>query len=544
MGRTIGIFAMAAVLLLSFGQAHAEPILQISDYTTFPSSVYAGTAGYVQLTLYNAGDSSAVSVSPHYSMDGISTSDTIGDIGSKSTAQVAVPFKISSDAAGTIQLIGIDVYYTYTSGGGSVSKKTAFSIPLTVQQYSPLVVRTLLVDKTQISAGETLAFDLGIANAGGVVNNLVITVPDNSTFYIDGSTQKSVGSIASNSSVNVTLDLVSGTDTKTGTYSIPIIFTYQDMAKQPTTKTLNIGPISVLDTSVQYRLTLEPKDTVEIGAEVPFTLSLLNRGTYPISGVVEIDATAVFTPIGMQRIYFDSVPSGETATKEIYLGVGSSASAGYYTLPLTLTPSTGQELKYDVGLIVEATPEITVTLDASGTAPSVEVANTGNSQIRSLYASITPAGSTTATKSFIGTLDVDDSASVPLGSAVSSVTVELSFRDSRNAEHSVTKTLQSTGENSSFVQGGRAGAIGAANGTGMTGNQFNSRNRSPFGMLTGPGGSSGPDTTTLVIAGIVVITVVGGAGYFAYLKFWKGKKSQHPPQPISLPGILDKRKIK
>jgi len=541
MGRNNGIFVMAAILLLAFGQACAEPILQISNYTTSPSSVYAGTTGYVQLTLYNSGDSSAISVSPHYRMDGVSTSTTIGDVGSKSSAQVSVPFKIGPDAAGTIQLIGIDVYYTYTSGGGSVSKKTAFSIPLTVQQYSPLVVRTLSVDKTQISAGETLAFDLGITNEGGVVNNLVITVPDNSTFYIDGSTQKSVGSVGANSTMNVTLDLVSGTDTQTGTYSIPITFTYQDMAKQPTTKTLNIGPISVLDTSVQYRLTLEPKETVEIGAEVPFTLSLQNRGTYPISGVVEIDATSVFTPIGMQRIYFDSVPSGEAAIREIYLGVSSSASAGYYTLPLTLTPSTGKELTYNVGLIVEATPEITVTLSTSGASPSVEVANTGNSQIRSLYASITPSGSTTATKSFIGTLDVDDSASVPIGGYAGSVAVELSFRDSRNAEHKVAKTLQSVGGNSSFVQNGsRAGAFGAGNGTAAAGSQFGGRNRSPFGMLAGPGGSAGPDMMTLAIAGIVVLAVVGGAGIYAYRKFWKGRKQQAGP----LFGIMGKVKPK
>lgn len=542
MGR---VFVVATVLLLALGQAYAEPILQISNYTTSPSNIYAGTSGYVQMTLYNSGDASAISVSPHYRLDGISASTTIGDVGSKSAAQVSVPFKISPDAAGTIQLVGIDVYYTYTSSGSSVSKKTVFSIPLTVQQYSQLVVRTLSVDKTQISAGETLAFDLGITNEGGVVNNLVITVPDNSTFYIDGSTQKSVGSIESNSTMNVTLNLVSGTGTQTGTYSIPITFTYQDMTKQPTVKTLNIGPISVLDTSVQYRLTLEPKETVEIGAEVPFTLSLLNRGTYPISGVVKIDATSIFTPIGMQRIYFDSVPSGEAAVKEIYLGVSSSASAGYYTLPLTLAPSTGKELTYNVGLIVEATPEITVTLETGSATPSIEVANTGNSQIRSLYASITPLGSATATKSFIGTLDVDDSASVPLGSVANSVTVELSFRDSRNAEHKVVKTLQSTGVNSSFVQNGsRPAAFGSGNGNASTGSQFGGRNRGPLGMLTGPAGNSGPDTTTLLIAGIVVLVVVGGVGLYAYKKFWKGKKPQGTQHAGQLSGILGKVKPK
>lgn len=526
------VFAFAAFVLLASGLSFADPILQINNYTTSPSSVYAGTTGYVQLLLYNSGDATATSVSPHYSVDGIADSIAIGDLGSKSYAQVAVPFKIGASAAGTIQLINIDVYYTYTgTSGNSISKKTAFSIPLTVQQYSPLVVRTLSVDKTQISAGETLAFDLSIENSGGVVNNLVITMPDNSTFYIDGSTQKNVGSIPSGSSLNATLPLVSGTSTKTGTYSIPITFTYQDMAKQPTTKTLNVGPISVLDTSVQYRLTLVPSETVEIGAEVPFSLTLENRGTYPISGVVEIDATTVFTPIGMQRIYFDSVPAGQSSAKQITLGVASSANAGYYTLPLTLTPSTGQELTYNVGLIVEATPEITVTLSSQGGSPSLEIANTGNSQIRSLYASVTPQGSQTATKSFIGTLDVDDSSSVTLDSSASSYDVELTFRDSRNAEHTLTKALTSTGGNSSFVGGfARTGATGASGNA--TNSNFN-RNRSPFGMLTGPGGSGGADTLTLAIAGIVVVAIVGGAGFLVYKKYFKGKKPPHPALPLT-----------
>ncbi len=523
MKKSNAIFALAAFVLLASGLAFAEPILQITDYVTSPSEIYAGTVGYVQVTLYNSGDTSALGVNPRYTVNGLSMSASIGDIGSKSTAQVSLPFKIGEGQAGTIQLFNVDIFYSYTSSSSVVSKKTSLSIPLTVQQYSPLVVRTLSVDKTQISAGEALAFDLSITNTGGVVNNLVVTMPENSTFYIDGSTQVNVGTVPSNSTVDATLHLVSGTSTKTGTYSLPLIFTYQDMARQPTTKTLSIGPISVLDTSVQYRLTLTPKETVEIGAEVPFDLSLQNKGTYPISGVVEIDATSVFTPIGMQRIYFDSVPAGKTASKEIMLGVGSSASAGYYTLPLKLTPSTGQELEYDVGLIVEATPEITVTLDQSGTSPSVEIANTGNSQIRSLYASITPAGSSTPTKSFIGTLDVDDSTSVSLGSAANSVEVELSFRDSRNAEHTITKTLQATGGNSSFVGGGRmAGASAAANAT----SGFQRNNRGPLGFLTGPGGSAGADTTTLVIAGIVVIVIVGGVGFYAYRKFWKGRKKK------------------
>jgi len=89
--------------------------------------------------------------------------------------------------------------------------------------------------------------------------------------------------------------------------------------------------------------------------------------------------------------------------------------------------------------------------------PSVQVANTGNSQIRSVYASATPAGSQTATESFMGTLNVDDFATLTLGSAAAgrNVNVEIRFRDTSNQEHAISKTLSASAGNSSFVQGTR-----------------------------------------------------------------------------------------
>ena len=522
--KTIFVFALAMIAMA--GGAFAAPILQIMNYTTMPSDVYPGTMGYLQIKLSNTGDSTAQSATSHYVIDGMDRTDSLGEISAGSYAQVAIPFKISQSAVGSIQLLNIDIYYTaQTTTSGSTtssytSKKTSLSVPLLVKQYKPLEAKIVGMEDVSISPGEKLPLTLQVTNTGGVVNNLMLSMPANSTFIISGETEKQVGTIALNESANVSFTLVSSSDTKTGTYAVPIILTYQDALNQPTAETMYIGPVSVLDSSTQYRLTLVPTDLpVEIGSEEPFLLTLENAGSSSISGTLEINTTSVFTPLGAQRLYFNNVPAGSSKSMTVSIGVNSAQSAGYYTLPVRLTPNAGQTVSYNMGIAVSATPEITVTLDTSGTAPSVQVANTGNSQIRSVYASAKAAGAQSSTESFMGTLNVDDSASLSLGTSTTgkSVDVEVRFRDSNNMEHTVKKTLDAAAGNSSFVQSGRNQSGAAA--AGAAGN-FAGRSNNPLGMLFGPGGSTASGTTgigiiPMAIGAVVVIAI----GYFLYRKY-------------------------
>ena len=544
-GKMFFVFALAAIALS--GSLFAAPILQIMNYTTVPADVYPGTMGYLQIKLSNTGDSTAQSVTSRYVIDGMDKTDSLGEITAGSYAQVVVPFKISQSSVGSIQILNLDIYYTAQTTSSSstassyTSKKTSLSVPLTVKQYRPLEAKIVGNVEISISPGEKLPLTLQVTNTGGVVNNLMLSMPANSTFIISGETEKQIGTVPLNSSANVSFTLVSSSDTKTGTYSVPIILTYQDALNQPTEETMYIGPISVLDSSTQYRLTLVPLDLpVEIGSEELFLLTLENAGTSSISGTLEINTTAVFTPLGAQRLYFNNVPAGSSKSMNVSIGVASTQNAGYYTLPVRLTPNAGQTVSYNMGISVSATPEITVTLDTSGATPSVQVANTGNSQIRSVYASAKAAGSQTAIESFMGTLNVDDSSSLSLGSSSTgrSVDVEVRFRDSNNLEHTVKKTLDAVAGNSSFVQSGRnqSGTTTAAN----SGN-FAARSNNPLSMFLGPGGRSTTGTTD----GIGIVPMAIGAavvlaiGYLLYRKYvakkpltfripFIGKKAEHP----------------
>jgi len=534
-GKMIFVFAMA--VMLTCGTALAAPILQITNYTTLPTEVYPGTLGYLQIKLSNTGDATAESVTSHYSIDSMDRTDSLGEISAGSYAQVAIPFKISQSAVGSIQLVNIDIYYSMQSGtgGSTTSKKTSLSVPLLVKQFKPLDVTVIEMKGLSIAPGEKLPLTLNVKNTGGVVNNLVISMPVNSSFSIDGGAERTVGTIPFNASVNVSLTLASSSDTKTGTYPVGVDFTYQDALNQPTDDIIYIGPVSVLESSTQYKLTFVPLDApVEIGSQEPFLLTLENAGGSPISGAIDINSTAVFTPIGAQRLYFENVPVGGNASMNIIIGVGATQSAGYYTLPVRLTPNAGQAVSYNMGISVAATPEITVTLDTTGTTPSVQVANTGNSQIRSVYASAKATGSQTATESFMGTLNVDDFATLTLGSAATgrSVNVEIRFRDTSNQEHTVTKTLSATAGNSSFVQGTRNQTGGMA--AGAAGNFANRNSNNPLGMLFGGAGgrsaaSSGPDLLTIGVVAVVVLVVA----FFAYRKFF-AKKGMPKRSPLEV----------
>ena len=518
--RTFAIFAILALMAQAFA---AAPLLQITDYSTTPSDVYPGTLGYLKATLSNKGDADAKSINAYYDIDGVSRTMSISDIGIGSSAQIAVPFRIGQESAGSIQVLDLTVFYSYDAGSGLSSKKTALSVPLTVKQYRPLEVQTSMEDAS-IAPGEKIPMSVKITNVGGVVNNLVISAPANSTFSIDGATQKSLGSIARNVSVNVTLVLASSSEAATGTYGVPLIFSYQDSLQQPTEETLYVGPVSVLSSSTQYRVELVPLETVEIGAEVPFLFRLTNSGSSPFSGTLDVNSTDVFTPIGMQKIYFDDVPVGATVERNITLGVLATKSAGYYTMPITLSPNAGQPVRYNIGIAVEATPEITVKLESTGATPQIQVANTGNAQIRSVYASATPSGAQVASENFMGTLNVDDFATLSLdaGSTGKSIDVEVRYRDTNNVQHTMKKTLTPVAGNSSFSQQGARQAIGGTNSAAAAGAAARGQNNNPLGFLMGgrQGATTGGFGILPWIIGAVIVVVVG---FFGYRKFFAKK---------------------
>lgn len=500
------------VLLLIFvAMVSAAPVLQISDYEIFPSNVYYGTIGKVQLTVVNGGTEIAKTATIYYTYSSDQRwSVYAGDIGAGSEAITTIPFEVPTKVSTGIFTIDLDLYY-FNEGGDIAHSRT--SIPITVSQHQILEVQTLSLSKNNIGKGEKLTAELELANTGGVMKNVIIKTADNSSFKLDGTTQFRVGDVAANESKRVSVTLASSSDAKEGKYTIPLTITYNDALQNEISQTVNIGPVSVSDSSSMLRLSGNPISGGEIGSTLEYQITLENTGSTLQSAVLAIGENDVFTPIGTDTIYFDDLQPGENRSETIYLGVDGSTASGYYALPLTIKTN-GDSIGHITGIFVQATPAVILTSETessdTGLQTTIRIANSGNTIIRSLYVSAETAPGIEITgqkDKFIGTLNVDDFAtfqiSVRTTQPSGKIPVKITFKDNDNAEHTLIKEIDVA-----------------------TDSLFRARASTGGFQRSGPGGSmatgGGPLNILLYVgAGIFIIVAL----YFGYKKYLAGKKS-------------------
>jgi len=528
-------FGILALSLL-FGIAYCAngAALQISDHTTIPDMVYPGTSSQLQLTLLNAGSDTAAGVKVSYktpSQDYYSET-SVGDIGAGSTAIASIPFTVPSNVGSGFFTIDVNVVY-FSDQTNQVVKNTPATIPVIVSQHQILAVRTLGIEPQAIQPGDSVTAQLEIVNTGGVMNNVVITTPETSSFSIEGVTEQPVGSIPFNSTRSVSLRLTSTSSAASGKYTIPIIVKYQDALQNTVNQTVYAGPVTVTESSGQFRIYITPITPAEVGSEAQFALLVENLADSSASPIIDINQTAQFTPIGATRIYFDDIAPGMNQTKIVTVGIGASISAGYYSIPLEIT-NNGNTYTENIGIVVNATPDVVVTTDtqpefissgSSGVKVLAQISNNGNSAIRSVYVYAQPQNQkqisiTGATDKFIGTLNVDDFATfqitinVPPGLPAGQyqIPIVLVFKDAKNIQHTLNKNVTITvysaqdAARSNIASGQTDNAGGTGIGAGRT--------RSNGSVLFGLG------WLQLVIIAVVVLVV----GYFAYKRWKAGKK--------------------
>ena len=507
--------------------------LQVSGYTTVPTSVYPGTTDQLKLTIENSGSDTATGVTLYYSY-GVQSDNAytnVGDISAGSSAIVTIPFKVPNSVNGGVLVIPIRIDYSDSTGKNN--KESPVSIPIPIAQHQILEVKTISLSKQTVQAGEKVTAQLEIINSGGRMDNVVITTPDNSSFTLAGINQQSIGEIASNTSKTVSVNLISSSLTASGKYTIPIVVSYQDALQNTVSQTVYIGPVTVSDSSTQFRIDLVPVTSTEIGSEAEFRLTLENTGESATSAIIDLNQSSVFTPIGVSRIYFDYIGSGENATKIVKLGIGATALAGYYNLPLTITAN-GKTYVQNIGVPVQATSELAITSDTqpqfvtagtNGVKVLVQIANVGNTPIRSVYASTQSTDGFNvvgASDKLVGTLNIDDFTTFQFTINVRNqavpgkytIPVTINFKDSENKPHTVIKDVAievySSDMATRFNDAATAGAMtnGAAGAARRNG-----------GVLFG--------FSWLQI--ILVMVVLAGA-YFGYKKWKAGKKPATTPK--------------
>jgi hypothetical protein len=515
------ILILLLLVTLGFAQSASGPVVQMVDYNIVPSSLYQGSTGQLELTLENSGTETAKGVTVYYNYDlGYQSSIFVGQIGPDARAITTIPFKVPDKVDSGMITLALDVYYL--SENEASSKHSAASIPVAVSQHRILEVSTLSLSKDTLRKGDTMAAEIQITNLGGVMKDVAISSANSSQFSLSGTTQQRVGDIPANSSRNVSVILVSSSSAEAGKYLVPLKVTYNDALQNVNEETVFIGPVTVSGSSSSFKVSCAPASPSEIGSELAYNITLENPGGSVQSAVVVIGSSDIFTPVGQNTVYFDDIQPGESRSQIVYLGIDSTASSGFYVLPMTIKTSS-DDVPFDAGIYVQATPGLTLTseTESSGSdlSVTVKVANSGNTAIRSVYAR---AGQTDgysvvgSAEKFIGTLSVDDYSTFqmtlrPRGMAYESVPVVISFKDNDNVEHTVTRLIP-VGPDSNQTSGFGGNASASGNRT-IRG--------SPFG---GPMGGAQADNIPMY-AGIGVVLL--GALYFGYRKV-KGK-----PKPVA-----------
>lgn len=520
------LFGLMFIMLVGaiFSATSDSATIQVSSYSLIPSVVYPDSMGSLQLTLGNAGTVTAKSVTI-YCDHSPETQDytTIGDIGPSSSTIASIPFKVPSNIQSGVLQIHLNIYYSYSDSTGDKTGNIKTTITIPVSQLPVLEVKTNSLSEVSAAPGDKFTAVLNVINTGGITKKVIIKSLANSSFSLEGTSQKSLGDIAFNSSKTVSVDLRSSSTIQPGKYSIPLTIEYQDAASSTVSQTVYVGPVSIMDSSAQFNIILEPLTGTEVGSEAVFSLIVKNMGSTASAAIVEINQSSVFTPIGSSRIYFDQLDAGETETRNITIGIDPSASGGYYVLPVSMM-SGGNNYVQKVGIEVQATQEIIVTSKTDPTTVSagsknvnvyVQISNVGNTPIRSVYASVLPSDnfqSVGISDKFVGTLNVDDFTTFQFAVNVAGklqpgeyeIPVKIIFKDSTNKQHIIDKGVKVTLPPFSDTQ-----ATPSATSTGFSG-------KKPGGILFGLG-------LFELILGLIVIAIIG---YFGYTKYYKAKKGQ------------------
>jgi len=498
------MYLVLSIILLAGITSAAGPVLQIDEYDVYPEAIYPSTEGQLQVTILNSGSEMATGVTIYYDYNPDDRwSIYVGDIGEGSEAITSIPFKIPDKTDTGIVLIDLMIYYNGEDGTSLKTSKA--SIPVSVSQHRVLEIDTVDMSKDTIRKGETLDVELQIMNTGGVMNNVVISAPDDSAFSLIGTTSQRVGNVASGENVNVTVSLVASSSASEGKYTIPLQIAFNDALQNEISETVGIGPVLVMDSSSLFRVSGEAMSSSEIGSELTYKISVENRGSSVQSATLIIDESDIFTPIGSNTLYFDSISPGNEVSDTIQLGIDADASSGYYILPITLRTN-GEDIQYESGIVVEATPEIVLTTETSSSESgeveaTIRIANSGNTPIRAVYVYAESTESVKITgedEKFIGTLNVDDFASFQVSvQGQGEMPLVISFKDNDNEKHTLSRTIQVGSDGSMMMMPETEG--------------MPERGR-PGGGLPDP------------------LLIIGGAGLLAVLFFgyrkWKGRSKE------------------
>ncbi len=390
---------------------------------------------------------------------------------------------------------------------------------VTVFKDSPFGISNLVQSPDKIYPGDSAKLQFTVTDVGTAYRNaaLVVLIPFGT---VKG--EYSLGTLSVGTAREITVNFDVPSTTKAGTYDIYMYATIDGGQAQ-------VGTIPIVINSADLTNALlasvATQGDIVSGSDTVMAVNLKNIVNTDVQDVIVqmvVNSSGVLLPLSNDRAYIQDIPSTGQAQVTFDLAASASASPGYYPVTLLISYKVDKDAQPTIsqtfGLAVKAPASVLVTTDQDPVALSanssstvkVTIANAGGVAVRAVYAKATADNFafTGADNEFIGTLNLDDTASLtltlsPKGQLAAGeypVIVNVSFKDAANTERYQVKTVnvQYTGRTDGVL-----GTFGAS------GTRTGQRSGTIFGF----------DYVSIGVA-IVILAIAGFLGY----RYYQGRK--------------------
>lgn len=448
----IFIFALALIAHAAFAD------ISVSNATTLPSSVRPGVAGTISMTVSNPDTYDALGViGESFGTDDISTAGRtgLGDFKSGVSSILSFPFSVPATTKAGIYTIRYTLSWTNVNG----SRYKTLYLPIVVS--NPPIFSIDSEDKAVFTNSD---FNVSgtLFNSGGKAT--AVRIQANSDKVIQtGQNPLWVGDVNKSAAFQMSFAVAPGTSS--GRYLVPVSIIARDEIGQESTYNATLR-VSITRRAPSFGLAATADKPLNPGVRATLTLTLANTGdddAYLVKMALPEDSA--FTPIGVTSLDVGTLKAGESRTVDVEVGVNNVAP-GFYTPKFTISYKNMEgeaqpDKNVSVGINIEGKNDVSVFISAKP-APlvaggshtlSILVSNVGSSPIKALtvevgdgFFSLQEAQAT----QFIGGLNEDDFSTVQYKVRVDDgiidgnypFNVTMTFKDSYNNEHNITKTEQ------------------------------------------------------------------------------------------------------
>jgi hypothetical protein len=352
-----------AILILAFiskSAIAAEPLIQ-ATFSVYPTTIYPGNDGYIQLTLKNSGTASAnrIKVSSVSWDRGITPfGNWIGEIGALAAGDSSISiykFSVSNNASSGLYSISFTIDYCQDSSCRTINPNAIIAV------QAPSTVELTSINPTSLKLGERVNLTFTITNKGSAqINNVIFTWSSsgNAILPLGSDNRIVIPKIDANSYYEIPVKVSVSPSAAPGLYSLSISMQYQDrsganqsissvagievggetdfdLSLQESTSTLTTLAITNIGTTTAYStvVRIPQQENFRVVGSSSSVIGNLNAGDYTLVSFQIVDRNFTSAPASATRnllveiSYTDSIGIRRTVEKEVEIGLSMNATA-------------------------------------------------------------------------------------------------------------------------------------------------------------------------------------------------------------------------